>query len=232
MNWYPQSKEELTALLEKFIGKEKAKKGKEIHGLIVPHAGYSFSGEIAGKAFGLLKNRKTDTAVIMGPSHYLGFQGIRVMEKSETPLGKYEVIKNNFESTEYEHSIDNQVPFLQKLGFKKILPLAVGELENKEAEKIAEEISKIPAVYVFSTDLSHFLPYNQATDIDKRTIKIIENLDIKNHEKIDACGKFALLVMMHLCKLKGWKPNLLEYKNSGDIIGDKTGVVGYSSFWF
>lgn len=235
MDWYPQNKTELDKLLRKFLIIAKTPE-KEVHGLIVPHAGYFFSGQIAGKAFSFLKQRKigVDTAIIFGPSHYVGFEGVRALEKAETPFGKIKIMKNNFEKIGYEHSIDNQIPFLQKLGFKEVLPLAVGELSEEDAQEIAKKISKIPAIYIFSTDLSHFLPYEKATELDKKTIKIIEALDIKNWENIEACGKFPLLVMIKLCKEKNWKPKLIEYKNSGDVVPEtkNQGVVGYASFMF
>ena len=230
-SWYPQSKEELNKVLEKFIKTDK--KIKEVHGLIVPHAGYEFSGEIAGRAFGLLMDEKIEKAVVLGPSHYVGFEGVRACEKLETPLGKVKIIENDFLKIYYEHSVENQIPFLQKLNPDiEVLPLVVGEISNEEAEKIAEKFLEIDAVYIFSTDLSHFLPYEEAIKKDKQTIKIIENLDLNNFENIDACGKFPLLVLMHLCKLKNWKPKLIEYKNSRDIIGDKNSVVGYASLYF
>ncbi len=226
-SWYPQDKKELNELLNKLIQGT----SKRIHGLIVPHAGYEFSGKIAGKAFAMLKNNKKTKAVVIGPSHYTGFEGVRALKEIETPLGKIKVIKNNFKTLDYEHSIDNEIPFLQKLGFKEILPLVAGEISNEQAEEIAIEISKIKdAVYIFSTDLSHFLPYAEAVKEDKQTIKAIENLENKN--KINACGKNALMILISLCKLKNYKPKLMEYKNSGDIIGDKNSVVGYASFYF
>jgi len=229
MEWYPQNKEELNSLLDELI---KDKADKDIHGLLVPHAGYEFSGKIAGKAFGFLRKRKTDKAIVLGPSHYSGFEGIRVLEKSETPLGKINILKHDFETIGYEHSVDNQIPFLQKLGFKEILPLVVGEINNEGIKEIVKKILEIDAVYIFSTDLSHFLPYEEAVKKDKESIKIIENLDTDNFKNIDACGISPLLIMMHLCKSKGWKPHLIEYKNSGDIIEDKSKVVGYASFSF
>jgi len=229
--WYPQNKKELIKVLDKFL--KVNKEIKKVHGLIVPHAGYEFSGEIAGKAFGLLKDKKIEKAVVLGPSHYVGFEGVRACEKLETPLGKVKIIENDFEKVNYEHSIENQIPFLQKLNPDiEVLPLVVGELSNENAKKIAEKILEIDAVYIFSTDLSHFLAYEKAVKIDKKTIEIIENLDVNNFEKIDACGKFSLLILMHLCNLKNWKPKLIEYENSGDIIDDKNSVVGYASFWF
>jgi len=237
--WYPQEKEELERELDMFLngGKINRKKPQmSAHGLIVPHAGYEFSGKIAGKAFSLIKNQKIKRAVILGPSHYFPLSGALTSnkEKWETALGDVKIFKTDFKEAkiEQEHSIDNQIPFLQRLGIKEIMPLVIGELTNGQAKEIAEKLSKIPALYVFSTDLSHFLPYEQALKKDKETIKLIENLDLKNFHKIDACGFYPLLVMMHLCKLKNLKPHLVEYKNSGDITGEKSSVVGYASFWF
>jgi AmmeMemoRadiSam system protein B len=151
-----------------------------------------------------------------------------------TPLGKTKTFNTDFlkGDIEQEHSISNQYPFLQKLNIKEILPLMIGKITIEQAEEIAKKLSKIKALYVFSTDLSHFLPYENAVDTDKRSIKIIENLDFENFKFVDACGYFPLLVMAHLCKIKKTKPKLIEYKNSGDITGDKSGVVGYASFYF
>ncbi len=240
--WYPKDKEELNKVLDGFLSQPVSEiHSKKIHGLIVPHAGYAFSGRIAGKAFSLLKEKsgKIDKAVVLGPSHYEWFYGIKALRKIKTPFGEVKIIENNFPlyvEQGYEHSVENQIPFLQKLNTEiGILPLVVGEISENNAKEIAIKIIEIineDAIFILSTDLSHFLPYDEAVRKDKNTIKIIENLDFEKLEEIDACGKFPLLIMMHLCRIKKWKPNLIEYKNSGDITGDKGGVVGYASFWF
>jgi len=235
MDWYPQEKRELEKQIDDFLNQQ-ANKKSGVHGIIVPHAGYEFSGKIAGKAFSILKSKKINRAIILGPSHYTPLLGILTSSKKEwyTPLGVINIFNEGFDEGEIqrEHSISNQIPFLQKTGFKEILPLMIGQISDMQAVRIAEKISKIQALYIFSTDLSHFLPYEQAVVKDKRTIKIIKNLDLENADKIDACGKSPLLVMMNLCKIKNFKPRLIEYKNSGDVTGDKASVVGYSSFWF
>lgn len=231
--WYPQNKDELEIELDNLLN-SKIKPKEEIHGLIVPHAGYVYSGKIAGKAFSLLKNKIPEKAIVFGPSHYESFFGIMSLSKIKTPLG--EVKPDNelkLKRLNYEHSVENQVPFLQKLNPKiKITPIVVGGITNEEAEKIAREILKVKGIYIFSADLSHFLPYEKAVKIDKRTISIVENLDLTNINKMDSCGKFPLNILMHLCKMNDWKPRLIEYKNSGDITGEKSSVVGYGSFWF
>lgn len=234
--WYPQDKKELEKELDKFLDSKINRKTKEIHGLIVPHAGYEFSGEIAGKAFSKLKKQEMNRAIIIAPSHYSSLRGILTSNKKEwnTTLGGIPLFNEKFDEgdVEREHAIDNQIPFLQKLGFKEILPLMVGEITENQSIAIAEKLSKISALYIFSTDLSHFLPYEQAIKKDKETIKIIGNLDIQNFNRIDACGFFPLLIFFHLCRIKNWKPKLIEYKNSGDVTGEKSSVVGYVSFYF
>jgi AmmeMemoRadiSam system protein B len=155
-------------------------------------------------------------------------------KKWETALGEVKLSDAGFNKAkiEPEHSIENQIPFLQKLGVREVIPLMIGEINNKQAEEIAKKVSKIDALYVFSTDLSHFLPYEKAVKKDKDTIKAIESLNLKNFHNVDACGYYPLLVMMNLCKLKKSRPQLVQYKNSGDVTGEKDSVVGYSSFWF
>jgi len=239
-SWYPENKKELENLLDKFLNQKLETNDiknlpEKIHGIIVPHAGYEFSGEITGKVFSLFKNKKIEKAIVLGPSHYTGFYGVRVLQKNETPIGRITITKNEYNKLAYEHSVDNQIPFLQRLDIWEVLPLIIGELSSEDAEeiakKIADEISE-KNVLVISSDLSHFLSYDEAVKKDKKSIKMIEELDIKNFDKIDACGIFPLLILMHLCKIKKWKPQLIEYKNSGDIVNDKKSVVGYAAMVF
>lgn len=234
--WYPQNSKQLSKLLDSYLtGKSKA----NVNGIIVPHAGYDYSGKIAGRAFSLLKNQKNKTAVILSPSHYIPLQGILTHNKTSwnTSLKSIEIVKNKFSRADIsqEHAIDNQIPFLQKLGFKKILPILIGEITIREAKEIALKISEISNyVLIVSTDLSHFLQYNRALERDKQTINSIINLNSERLLKTDnsACGIYPLLILIELCKLKNYKPELIDYKNSGDITGDKARVVGYASLYF
>jgi len=235
-NWYPEDKKELNDLLEKSLSRGMNIKTREIHGIIVPHAGYEFSGGIAGKAYSFLKNSKQKKAIILAPSHYLPLNNATSHNESEwiTPLGKIKINQRGFpkQNISQEHAIDNQIPFLQKLGFNEILPLVIGKINQEEAKQIAEKIIMLGGVLIISTDLSHFLKYEEAKKKDDETIKVIENL---NSEKIDensACGIYPLMIAFELCKIRKYKPKLLEYKNSGDITGDKESVVGYASFRF
>ena len=241
-NWYPQNKQELEKVLSNYIkkGDLSKKDTPPINGIIVPHAGYQFSGKIAGKAFSLLKGNPPEKAIILGPSHYQAFSGARILQDVETPLGNSEIIENNFKKINKEHSVKNQIPFLQKINPDiKILPLVIGNLYEEDIKKISKNIlEKIDekTLLMVSTDLSHFLSYQEAIKKDKETISAIKKLDsetLKNMEGC-ACGIFPLLVLIKICKIKKWKPKLLEYKNSGDIIPETRlqGVVGYCSMYF
>jgi AmmeMemoRadiSam system protein B len=236
-DWFPSNKEELMRMLDSFLSKKNKVNIKDgiIHGLIVPHAGYEYSGEIAGKAFSLIKNKSKNIkkVIIFGPSHYAFFKGISSIEKYETPLGKVNILKNYISKIPHEHSVENQIPFLQKINLNvEILPVVVGQINCKEAENIAKQFLKENAIFIFSTDLSHFLRYDEAVKKDLSTINIITNLKESELKSADACGFYPLLILFQMCKIKSWKPILVEYKNSGDITGEKDSVVGYASFYF
>lgn len=225
--WYPTNRQELEKTLASCI---KHNPKKQLHGIIVPHAGYVYSRAIAGKAFSLLP--KGEKAIVLAPSHQVALRGLASIKSIKTPLGQIKITPNPYKKFDYEHAIDNQIPFLQFLGYKEVLPLVIGEVSNSEAQEIAKDLAKQNLPIIISTDLSHFLTYEQAVKTDKATIKIIKDLDTRKYKEIDACGSFPLLIAMHLCKLKAYKPKLIEYKNSGDVTGNKSQVVGYSSFWF
>lgn len=234
--WYPLKKEDLSELLSSYLDEEitKRHKQKPEKGIIVPHAGYEFSGKIAAKAYPYLKGAKK--AIIFSPNHYFQSKGLVTHNEEfwQTPLGKIKIIPSDLRKANLneEHAIDNQIPFLQKLNIEEILPIVVGQITLEEAKIYARQFEDFKGVFIFSTDLSHFLDYDSAKARDNKTIKIIENLDLKNTDKLDACGIFPLLIFLELAKLKAWHPKLLEYKNSGDITGNKDKVVGYSSFVF
>ncbi|MEM4331053.1 MAG: AmmeMemoRadiSam system protein B [Candidatus Pacearchaeota archaeon] len=233
--WYPSNKEELQKLLKEFLKKNVKRK---VNGILVPHAGYYYSGEIAGEAFCFLKNTPNKKAIVIGPNHYFQIRGIfsHNEEYWKTPLGKIKIRENNFKKIDIsiEHSIDNQIPFLQFLNFEEVFPIMLSDLSFEEINELSRILSKEEGVFVFSSDLSHFLSYEEAIKKDKETIRAVENLDERYFlkERDSACGILPILLMITLSKLKGWKPRLVSYKNSGDLTLDKKSVVGYASFIF
>jgi MEMO1 family protein len=137
----------------------------------------------------------------------------------------------------WEHSVEVQVPFLQRtLGDFKIVPVVFGEVDPEQVAKALSPIINDQTLVVASSDLSHYHPYDEARALDQRTVGWIADMDIKSLESDraseSACGRLPIMTLLYLAKLKGWKPQFLDYRNSGDTAGDKSRVVGYSAFAF
>jgi MEMO1 family protein len=133
----------------------------------------------------------------------------------------------------WEHSVEVQVPFLQKvLKNFKLLPVVVGEADPEQIAKALANMLDDKTVVVASSDLSHYHPYSAAKELDSRCVKAICDVDVDQMKTQEACGKTPVLVLMHLARLKGWKAQLLDYRNSGDATGDKDHVVGYTAVAF
>lgn len=133
----------------------------------------------------------------------------------------------------WEHSVEVQVPFLQKtLKHFKILPVVFGATDPAAAARVLVEQLDDTTLIVVSTDLSHYLPYGQARALDAQTITNICRLETGRLHHDDACGLTPVLTLMHLARLKGWQAELLDARNSGDTAGDKSRVVGYAAIAF
>lgn len=133
----------------------------------------------------------------------------------------------------WEHSVEVQVPFLQKvLKNFKLLPVVMGELDPAQAAKALGTSIDDKTIIVASSDLSHYHAYQAAKGLDNRCVKAICDLDIDTMMTQEACGKTPILTLLHLARQKGWKAQLLDYRNSGDVTGDKDRVVGYTAVAF
>lgn len=249
--FYPAGKKELDSLIEKFLDSTPKNlpefKAKEIKAIISPHAGYVYSGAVAAYGYQALKNFPPEDRdiLILGPSHRV-FIDRPYADPSDswlTPLGEIRVnrslirrlgLKTDSEPHSQEHSLEVQLPFLQKiLNNFSIIPIVLNEPSDELAEKITKIIDEI--IIIVSSDLSHFLPYNEAVATDKKTINAILNLDETEILKVgenSACGLGGILVLMRLARKLGLKPHLLKYLNSGDTAGGKDQVVGYASIIF
>ena len=137
----------------------------------------------------------------------------------------------------WEHSVEVQVPFLQRtLKQFKILPVMFGQADPAEVARALAPLVGDKTLVIASSDLSHYHPYQEARALDGQTVKWICSLDIAALQvpaaEASACGRMPILTLLHLAKLKGWTPQLLDYRNSGDTAGDKGRVVGYCAVAF
>jgi MEMO1 family protein len=215
--------------------------------LIVPHAGYIYSGQVAAHAFALLRPAMgiVKRVVLLGPCHRVAVRGLALPEATafETPLGRVEVdaaavaelkglpqVSVNAATHAHEHSLEVQLPFLQKvLGSFSLVPLAVGDATNAEVAQVLERLwGGAETLIVISTDLSHYHAYDEARRIDGATLGRIQGCatDISHEE---ACGATALNGFLGLCRAKNLPVQLLAACNSGDTAGGKARVVGYSA---
>ncbi len=134
---------------------------------------------------------------------------------------------------EEEHSIEVELPFLQRiLGKFDLSPLVFGEVdEHAVAQELKSWVSPT-TLFVVSSDLSHYHDYEEAVPLDRSTIDSILRLDVDAVSQAEACGRSPLATLLHLAKWQNWEPQLLGYQNSGDTAGDKARVVGYSAIAF
>ena len=228
-----------------------------IIGLIAPHAGYMYSGQVAAYAYKLVCGKKYDTVILIGPSHRVAFSGVSIYSRGayETPLGivpideplaadikKADKIVVDFtDAHTQEHSLEIQLPFLQvALESFSFVPLVMGDQSPSMCRRLAEAI--YPAVkgrsvlIVGSTDLSHFHNDKKARDLDGIVLDYVKNFNPEGlleglyMNKTEACGGGPMAVTMLISqKLGANQSRLLKYANSGDITGDKKSVVGYMS---
>lgn len=268
--FYPADQEALSSRIDKLLSAAKTEPLGTLRGLVVPHAGYEYSGPTAAAGYKQVVGRDIRTVVLMAPSHYADFHGAFVTDAGayETPLGRVPVAAWAHELGQHEpfvshpqcrvtrpswsaespreppargedlpdtweHSLEVQVPFLQKtLTDFQIVPIVFGE---SDPQAVAEELTKRlddQTLLVASSDLSHFYPDKTARELDKDCIDTVCRLDCAWMEDQEACGKQPIVTLMYIARAKGWKAKLLEYRNSGDITGDNSRVVGYAAIAF
>jgi len=216
--------------------------------LIVPHAGYIYSGPIAGSAYTLLEKYANDIqrVVLLGPSHHIPFDGAATSSADAyaTPLGDIPLDRNCIKNLEqlsgvsrlddahqHEHSLEVQLPFLQQvLGPFSLVPLVVGRCDAKEIEGIFDLVSKMEhTLIIISSDLSHYHDYSEAQAIDSRTSQAILQFQSTLNGN-QACGCNPLNGLLFWAEKYDWSIELLDLKNSGDTAGPKDRVVGYGAY--
>jgi MEMO1 family protein len=218
--------------------------------LIVPHAGYIYSGAVAATAYATLRPVASNIrrVVLLGPTHRVAVRGLALPEADafDTPLGRVMLDTDTAQSINrfpqvtvsanvhaLEHSLEVQLPFLQSvLTDFTLLPLAVGMASPEEVAEVLEAVWGDDAtLIVISSDLSHFLPYATAQQVDTETVQAI--LDLKqpiSHER--ACGGTPVSGLIIAARQHHLTPHLLDLRNSGDTAGSRDSVVGYASIAF
>lgn len=232
-------------------------------GLVCPHAGFQYSGSTAAFAYTTLaEDGAPDVAVILGPNHYGHGAPVAVSteEEWETPLGIVRLDKDAADAIvsgcryaaaddsphSSEHSVEVQLPFIQYTcgEHTRIVPIAISNLEPDDAMELATELGKTlastlegrSAVVIASTDFSHYVPHQVATDTDEMAIREILLRDPKSlimtvhTNRISMCGAIGTAVMLEACgRMGATKARKLAYHTSGDVTGNYSEVVGYAA---
>jgi len=257
--FYPSGREELESMIDGYVSSaEESAFKKSMVGVIAPHAGYVYSGPVAGWSFRQLMGSGCEVAIVLAPSHRARFDGASVIPEGiyETPLGDVEIdaalagglsqmpgfgfIKQVHES---EHSLEVQVPFLQRvLSSFTIVPIIVGTTDIDMCRNIAEALKDVisgekrKCSIVISTDLSHYHSHDEATLMDRKFIDALETFSEDEVKKVlisrkaEACGEGPVIAGMLTSRMLGASRfELLHYATSGDTAGDRAQVVGYLS---
>jgi AmmeMemoRadiSam system protein B/AmmeMemoRadiSam system protein A len=250
--FYPGSERARAAEVDELLGgvEQATPRLRFPKALIVPHAGYVYSGQVAARAYDELAAARglVRRVVMLGPVHRVPVRGLAVPGAAAfaTPLGSVRLdsealravrdmpqIVQSDAAHALEHSLEVQLPFLQKvLGDFSLVPFAVGMASVEEVAGVLERLwGGAETLIVISSDLSHYHPYEQARQIDRSTVTRIAGFATDlDHE--EACGATPLNGFLALARKKGLFIKLLAACNSGDTAGGKGQVVGYSAFAF
>ena len=254
-SWYPADPEVLAREVDRYLAGAEAPPNGEPLAIIAPHAGLMYSGPIAAHAYKLLHGRDIEVAVLVGPSHYVGFEGVAIYERGafDTPFGRIPIAEQCAASIATgspliaphptahgrEHSLEMQLPFLMRvLPNIEIVPLVMGYQRAETAyalgDAIAAGVKGRRAVLVASTDLSHYQNASTAAALDARVIQHVKRFDSDGLMSLletspqHACGGGPTVAVMRAAKALGAADaRVLKYGDSGDVSGDKDAVVGY-----
>ncbi|MFO7809914.1 MAG: AmmeMemoRadiSam system protein B [Candidatus Delongbacteria bacterium] len=248
-SFYPSDIKQLNDMLSEFDKNINIEPGERPKAILVPHAGLLYSGQTAAFAYKLAQAHDYRSAVIFAPSHRVAFYGMSYAEYDRyesfgiefdvnTELGEFLKKKNRLISIdkvhEQEHSTEVQLPFIYKyLKNASITVFVYSEISYREVSYVINDVlDEDRDLVIISSDLSHFLPYDECVKTDENIISGLQKLDIDMISKGDACGMTGIKAIALSSKERNLKPEILDYKNSGDISGDRSGVVGYLSAVF
>jgi len=248
--FYPGNPIVLQRTVDELLAAAKAPAAAQPKALIVPHAGYIYSGSTAALAYAALAPWRSSIrrVVLLGPTHRVAVAGLALTEANTlaTPLGPVAVdsaavakiadlpqVVASDRVHAQEHSLEVHLPFLQRtLDDFRIVPLAVGHAAPEDVAEVLDRLWGGPeTLIVISSDLSHFLPYAAANEVDRDTCAHILQLDAHIHPE-QACGAYPMNGLLIAARRRGLVPTLLQRCNSGDTAGDRNRVVGYAAFAF
>jgi len=253
-SFYPNSCIEVEEMIAEFNGmltdrvSELKLLSKRPRAIIVPHAGYIYSGFTANIAHRMLGNRAPRRVVVIGPSHHVYFSGISgsMLERYETPCGYLPIDRVYLEKLakthpllfvaeahEKEHSTETQMPFIKHyIPDTKVVELIYGShTEYTAVASLIDEVMQDPEnAVVISSDLSHFYTLEEAQKRDKICLSGIVQRDTEILENgCEACGIIGIKAMIEVVRKKEFQIKLLDYRTSADVSGDRESVVGYMS---
>jgi AmmeMemoRadiSam system protein B len=251
--FYPEDPQELRALLAEYLdaAEEREAIAPPPKAMVVPHAGYIYSGPIAASAYVSLKPAaaQIERVVLLGPAHRVAVSGLAVPSSTafRTPLGDVPIdreavaraltlpqVKVNDRAHAPEHSLEVHLPFLQTLLPRfALVPLVVGDAAPAEVGQVLDLLwGGAETLVVVSSDLSHYLDYQSARRIDACTAQAIEKLQIDDVGYEQACGRNPINGLLAVAPAHNLHVETVDLRNSGDTAGDKHRVVGYGSFLF
>jgi AmmeMemoRadiSam system protein B/AmmeMemoRadiSam system protein A len=253
--FYPADPRELQALIDRLSQAARASgqdlpQRQTLRALVLPHAGYPYSGPTAAHAARVVPENRFKTVLLMGPDHFVGFRNAAVpaVQAFQSPLGEVplhpaaagllkqpDLFQPLPPDRDREHSLEVVLPFLQTwLKSFQLIPVVVGRGDIDRLCSALLPLVDRETLVVVSSDLSHFLPYAEAQAKDRKTIDAIRALDRRAvlESQNAACGAQPLGILLTMAGRFGWRPVLLNYLNSGDTAGDRSRVVGYAAIAF
>lgn len=261
-SFYPADSNKLSAEIDKYLGQpgDEGDDGRLL-AVVAPHAGYIYSGWVAGYSYAKLKGKNIRKVILLGPTHYAAINGAVIYPGSgmKTPLGIVKVdeslansladekagVKLAAEPFEREHSLEVQLPFLQRsLKDFSIVPILIGRMTQESYKHLGDKIAMLlkndeSALLVISTDLSHYHDSATASGMDRKVLDAIERLSGGDLERLlssgegEACGGGPVLYGMAAARGAGaTEAELYKYADSGDVSGDRKKVVGYGALGF
>ena len=250
--FYPQHPAQLRRMVEDFLRQAGAAAGPAPKAIIAPHAGYIYSGPVAGSAYArLASSRETIRRVVLiGPSHYVSFAGLAATsaESFSTPLGVVPVdtaavqdlcarlpqVVWRDDAHANEHSLEVQLPFLQVvLADFQLVPLLVGATGDQEVAAVLDMLwGGDETRFIISSDLSHYHDSDAARELDAATAGAIEDLRADALGENQACGCWPIRGLLRAAQGHSLKARTLDLRNSGDTAGPRHRVVGYGAFAF